>query len=193
MSGPVRRNVAHLTDTEREEFAQALRDVDMQTYADGVSFWDKQDQIHEGTHNHGGNSFVPWHRELVNRFEKLIQQVNPDMAMHYWDWTQDPRAADDGQGGTVNLCTDATLGTANGTVVGTLGSLHNSGNATGARPSFGGPFTSPPVIITRRSLSRVGCRFVQVFVWTVGLLIQASVGGGVAVGWPRMKRSGWAV
>ncbi len=149
MSGPVRRNVAHLTDTEREEFAQALRDVDMQTYADGVSFWDKQDQIHEGTHNHGGNSFVPWHRELVNRFEKLIQQVNPDMAMHYWDWTQDPRAADDGQGGTVNLCTDATLGTANGTVVGTLGSLHNSGNATGARPSFGGPFTSPPVIITR--------------------------------------------
>lgn len=149
MSGPVRRNVAHLTEAERVAFAQALRDVDMQAYADGVSYWDKQDQIHEGTHNHNGNSFVPWHRELVNRFEKLLQLVNPDMALHYWDWTQDPRAADDGQGGTVNLCTDATLGTANGTVVGTLGSLHNSGNASGARPSFGGPFTLPPVIITR--------------------------------------------
>jgi Common central domain of tyrosinase/von Willebrand factor type A domain len=151
MSGPVRRNVAHLSPTEREAYAKALRDIDLQTYADGVSYWDKQDQIHEGTHNHNGNSFLPWHRELCNRFEKLIQQVNPDMALHYWDWTQDPRAADDGTGTgtTVNLCTDATLGTANGTVAGVLAPLHNNGNATGARPSFGGPFTQPPVIVTR--------------------------------------------
>lgn len=149
MSGPIRRNVAHLSNAEREAYAQALRDVDLQAYADGVSYWDKQDQIHEGTHNHDGNSFIPWHRELVNRFEKLVQQVNPDMALHYWDWTQDPRAADDGQGGVVNLCTDATFGTANGIVAGTLGSLHNGGSAAGARPSFGGPFTLPPVVITR--------------------------------------------
>lgn len=119
MSGPIRRNVAHLSNAEREAYAQALRDVDLQAYADGVSYWDKQDQIHEGTHNHNGNSFIPWHRELVNRFEKLVQQVNPDMALHYWDWTQDPRATDDGQGGVVTLCTDATFGTANGIVAGT--------------------------------------------------------------------------
>ena len=149
MAGPVRRNVAHLTAAERQAYAQALRDVDLQAYADGVSYWDKQDQIHEGTHNHQGNSFIPWHRELVNRFEKLIQQVNPDMALHYWDWTQDPRAAGDGQGGTVNLMTDATFGTANGMVAGTLAPLHNGGNAAGARPTFGGPFTQPPVAITR--------------------------------------------
>lgn len=149
MSGPIRRNVAHLSDAERAAYAQALRDVDMQAYADGVSYWDKQDQIHEGTHNHNGNSFVPWHRELVNRFEKLLQQVNPDMALHYWDWTQDPRAADNGQGGTVNLCTDATFGTANGTVAGTLAPLHNNGNPVGARPTFGGPFTLPPQSVTR--------------------------------------------
>jgi len=122
MSGPIRRNVAHLTTAEREAYAQAIRDVDLQTYADGVSFWDKQDQIHEGTHNHGGNSFIPWHRELVNRFEKLLQQVNPDMALHYWDWTQDPRAADDGQGGVVDLTTNTTFGTASGLVAGTLAS-----------------------------------------------------------------------
>jgi hypothetical protein len=149
MAGPIRRNVAHLTAAERQAYAQALRDVDLQTYADGVSYWDKQDQIHEGTHNHGGNSFVPWHRELVNRFEKLLQQVNPDMALHYWDWTQDPRAAADGQGGTVDLMTNATFGTANGMVAGTLAPLHNGGNAAGARPSFGGPFTQPPAAITR--------------------------------------------
>lgn len=149
MAGPIRRNVAHLSIAERQAFAQALRDVDLQNYADGVSYWDKQDQIHEGTHNHDGNSFVPWHRELVNRFEKLIQQVNPDMALHYWDWTQDPRAADDGQGGVVDLMTDATFGTANGAVAGTLAPLHNGGNAAGARPTFGGPFTLPPANITR--------------------------------------------
>lgn len=149
MTGPIRRNVAHLTDAERQAYAQALRDVDLQAYADGVSYWDKQDQIHEGTHNHGGNSFVPWHRELVNRFEKLVQQVDPDMALHYWDWTQDPRAADDGQGGTVNLMTDTAFGTANGMVAGTLAPLHNGGNAAGARPDFGGPFTLPPAEITR--------------------------------------------
>jgi Common central domain of tyrosinase/von Willebrand factor type A domain len=149
MAGPVRRNVAHLTPAERQAYAQALRDVDLQSYADGVSYWDKQDQIHEGTHNHQGNSFIPWHRELVNRFEKLIQQVNPDMALHYWDWTQDLRAADDGQGGTVDLMTNATFGTANGMVAGTLAPLHNGGNTAGARPTFGGPFTQPPAAITR--------------------------------------------
>ena len=149
MTGPIRRNVAHLTDAERLAYAQALRDVDLQAYADGVSYWDKQDQIHEGTHNHNGNSFVPWHRELVNRFEKLLQQVNPEMALHYWDWTQDPRAADDGQGGVVDLMTDDWFGTANGTVEGTLETLHNGGNAAGARPTFGGPFTLPPATITR--------------------------------------------
>ena len=120
MSRPIRRNVAHLTATERAAYAQALRDVDLQLYTDGVSYWDKQDQIHEGTHNHGGNSFIPWHRELVNRFEKLLQQANPDMALHYWDWTTDPRASDDGNGGVVNLCTDPTFGTANGMVAGVL-------------------------------------------------------------------------
>ena len=149
MAGPIRRNVAHLSAAERQAYAQALRDVDLQAYADGVSYWDKQDQIHEGTHNHNGNSFIPWHRELVNRFEKLIQQVNPDMALHYWDWTQDPRAADDGEGGVVDLMTDDTFGTANGTVAGTLAPLHNGGNAAGARPTFGGPFTLPPIDITR--------------------------------------------
>jgi hypothetical protein len=149
MAHPIRRNVAHLSQAERQAYAEALRDVDLQTFADGVSYWDKQDQIHEGTHNHNGNSFVPWHRELVNRFEKLVQQVNPDMALHYWDWTQDPRAADDGQGGVVNLCTDDTFGTANGMVSGTLAPLHNGGDANGARPSFGGPFTQPPQAITR--------------------------------------------
>jgi hypothetical protein len=148
MAKPVRRNFAHLTTTEREQFANAVRQIDLLAYSDGVSYWDKQDQIHQGTHNHGGNSFIPWHRELCNRFENLLQQVDPDVALHYWDWTQDPRAASDGAGGTVNLCTDATMGTANGTVAGTLAPLHNGDVLAGSRDDTGDP-ADPPRVIRR--------------------------------------------
>jgi Common central domain of tyrosinase/von Willebrand factor type A domain len=148
MSVAIRRNVAHLSAADRDAFVAAVRQVDLLSYSDGVSYWDKQDQIHQGTHNHGGPSFIPWHRELCNRFEKLLQQVNPDIALHYWDWTQDPRSADDGQGGTVDLTTNAFFGTANGTVAGVLAPLHNGGAAVGSRNTTGNP-ADPPQTITR--------------------------------------------
>ena len=87
----VRRNFAHLTDAERDAYIAAVKQVDLLAYSDGVSYWDKQDQIHQSTHNHGGNSFLPWHRELVNRYEALLRQADPSVALHYWDWTEDPR------------------------------------------------------------------------------------------------------
>jgi hypothetical protein len=143
----LRKNVAHLTPAERDVFVQAVRQADLLAFSDSVSYWDKQDQIHQGTHNHGGPSFIPWHRELCNRFEKLIQQVNPDTALHYWDWTTDPRSSPDGNGGTVNICTDTFFGTANGTVGGVLAPLHNGGNAAGSRDSTGNPADPPRTIV----------------------------------------------
>ena len=145
---PIRRNIAHLTPAEREQFVDAIRQIDLLAYPDGVSYWDKQDQIHQGTHNHGGNSFIPWHRELCNRFEKLLQQVDPDVALHYWDWTEDPRAASDGSGGTVDICTNDLMGTANGLVAGTLAPLHNGDVLAGSRDATGDP-ADPPRAITR--------------------------------------------
>ena len=56
----------------------------------GVSYWFKQDEIHQATHVHGGPAFLPWHRELCNRFEKLLRNVNKDLSLHYWDWNIDP-------------------------------------------------------------------------------------------------------
>lgn len=58
----------------------------------GVSQWFKQDEIHQATHVHGGPEFLPWHRELCNRFEQLIQSVDPRLSLHYWDWKTDPSA-----------------------------------------------------------------------------------------------------
>ena len=58
MTGPVRRNFAHVTPAERLEYIAAVLQADLNTFSDGVSYWDKQDQIHQVTHNHDGNSFV---------------------------------------------------------------------------------------------------------------------------------------
>jgi hypothetical protein len=65
----------------------------------GVSWWFKQDEIHQATHVHGGPEFLPWHRELMNRFEGLLRQINPQLSLHYWDFTQDPTNVPDGNRG----------------------------------------------------------------------------------------------
>jgi Common central domain of tyrosinase len=64
-------------------------DRDDKPYVGGVSYWFKQDEIHQATHVHGGPAFLPWHRELCNRFEKLLRMANPSISLHYWDWNED--------------------------------------------------------------------------------------------------------
>ena len=64
----------------------------------GVSYWFKQDEIHQATHVHGGPAFLPWHRELCNRFEQLLRKYDDRLRLHYWDWTTDPLKSPDGKG-----------------------------------------------------------------------------------------------
>lgn len=61
-----------------------------QAFEGGVSHWFKQDEIHQATHVHGGPEFLPWHRELVNRFEIMLRQVDSRLSLHYWDFNDDP-------------------------------------------------------------------------------------------------------
>jgi len=112
----IRRNIAHVSQTERTRFKNAIVQLNNLNYPDGTSKWVKQDKIHEATHIHGKESFLPWHRELCNRFEQLLREVDSDLSLHYWDWTEDPRAASDGNGGTINLFTTGFMGEANGVV-----------------------------------------------------------------------------
>jgi hypothetical protein len=35
---------------------------------------------------------MPWHREITNRFEAMIREINPQLSLHYWDFKEDPRA-----------------------------------------------------------------------------------------------------
>ncbi len=119
----IRRNIASVGPTERGLFRDALIALNQRIFPGnrtdsipgGVSWWFKQDEIHKATHVHGGPAFVPWHRELVHRLEQMLRQVNSQLSLHYWDWTQDPRAIPNahlgsGSPGSLNLFTPDFMG-----------------------------------------------------------------------------------
>jgi hypothetical protein len=116
----IRRNIASVDPAVlRDALIELNRRVFPGSRSDavpgGVTWWFKQDEIHQATHVHGGPEFLPWHREIVNRLEALLRQINPQLSLHYWDWTQDPRAianANLGAGatGTLNLFTSDFMG-----------------------------------------------------------------------------------
>src|SRR5215211_5061636 len=95
----VRRNVATISKEERDRLRDAIIALNTRFFyqgnrddaiVGGVSFWFKQDEIHQATHVHGGPAFLPWHRELCNRFERLLRLADPSISLHYWDWKEDP-------------------------------------------------------------------------------------------------------
>lgn len=119
----IRRNIAHVSPTERVLLRDAFKALTTRAFpgnrtdpvAGGVNWWFKQDEIHQGTHVHRGPEFLPWHRETVNRLEAMLRAIDPRLSLHYWDWTQDPRAipgANLGGGttGTLNLFTSDFMG-----------------------------------------------------------------------------------
>lgn len=152
--GPtIRRNIAKVSQAERNKLRDAILQLDARTYPDGVSFWDKQDQIHQATHVHGGPAFIPWHRELINRYEALLKQIDPTVALHYWDWQTDPRSSPDGAPGTVNLFTTGPtgfMGSATGRAGAPLDGFDNGGSFPGSRDDTGDPADPPREI--RRNL-----------------------------------------
>lgn len=64
---------------------------DDKPFPGGVSYWFKQDEIHQATHVHGGPAFLTWHRELCNRFERFLRLAEQEVSLHYWDWNEDPK------------------------------------------------------------------------------------------------------
>lgn len=111
----IRRNIASVDPSERALLRDAFKQLNQRFFPGtrtdspapgGVSWWFKQDEIHQATHVHHGPEFIPWHREIVNRLEQMLRQINPQLSLHYWDWTQDPRNipnANLGGGATGNL------------------------------------------------------------------------------------------
>jgi hypothetical protein len=116
----IRRDVATVTDDERRRLRDAFQQLDTSkyTYPDGVTYWDKQEEVHLGAHAagqdvHGGRAFLPWHREICNRLERRLREVDPQLSLHYWDWTTDPRLNGDGRAA---LFTPEFMGSSSGDI-----------------------------------------------------------------------------
>jgi hypothetical protein len=113
----IRRDISKVSDEERNRFISAIVKLDTtKFFPDGVSYWDKQEDIHKNAHFagvdvHGGPAFISWHRVIVNRLEQLLREVDPVLSLHYWDWTTDPRSTN---GGRTALFTPEFMGNASG-------------------------------------------------------------------------------
>lgn len=154
MTNGIRKNVAKISKDERDRLRDAFIGAGKKLYPDGVSYWHKQDAIHQGTHVHMGVSFLPWHRELCNRLESLLREVDPTVSLHYWDWTTDPRASDNGTGGTTNLFTDIFMGSASGTVSTPFESL--TPPVIIRNVASGAPSPSPPSVQSDEDIISIG-------------------------------------
>lgn len=109
----IRRDISKVSNDERNRFIAAIVKLDTtEFFPDGVSYWDKQEDIHKNAHFsgvdvHAGAAFIPWHRVIVNRLEQLLREVDPALSLHYWDWTTDPRST---AGGRAALFTPEFMG-----------------------------------------------------------------------------------
>jgi len=122
----IRRNIATVSKEERDLFIDAIKQLNQKFYnpngsrndfpAGKVSYWFKQDEIHQSCHVHGCPAFLPWHREMCNRFEGLLRSIHPELSLHYWDWNLDPSNMHDEKGKPVNLFDSNFMGKANGLV-----------------------------------------------------------------------------
>lgn len=139
----IRRNIATVTKEERDRLRDAILALQTKLFPGnktdaipgGVSYWFKQDEIHDGTHVHFCPAFLPWHRELMNRFEAMLQEVDPALSLHYWDWTADPQGLTDSDGNPLNLFTPDFMGNA----IGPGNSLIEIGEPWKSAGFYGGP------------------------------------------------------
>jgi hypothetical protein len=158
----IRRNVAKISAEERYRLIYAFLALDTtKFYPDGVSYWDKQEDVHKNAHAagqdvHVGPAFLPWHRELCNRLEGLLREVDPALSLHYWDWTTDPRT---GAGGGAALLTNEFMGSPSGNAGFPLQNFESSeGAETGNGHNFiwRDVIPGPPVIASDTSITTAG-------------------------------------
>ena len=135
-----RENAATATQAERDLYRDAILDAANQFFpGDPTSFWHKQNHVHVQTPS-GGNpfpihqslTFNPWHREMINRYEVMLQEANPTVKLLYWNWRDHPVS------GPLNFFTPTFMGA--------------SGASSSTVVSIGAPFLpalAPPPV-TRR-------------------------------------------
>jgi tyrosinase len=77
----LRKTYRSLTDVERDRFVQALFQLKANGIVDGFA---QMHASHFFMNIHRSSHFLPWHREMLLRFERRLQQVHPDITIPYW-------------------------------------------------------------------------------------------------------------
>ena len=90
----VRKDQSTLTAQERSDFVDAVLAL-KNKYEDSstVNVYDEFVNIHAAAmtaHSlHVGAGLFPWHRELLDLFERELQTINPQVTIPYWNWAVD--------------------------------------------------------------------------------------------------------
>jgi tyrosinase len=96
----VRKSATTLTSAEKQQFAAALHRMKAMEsqFAPKINAYDYFVELHvqafaSHTGAHMAPGFLPWHRELLRRFEAELRRASgdPEMTVPYWDWT-DPES-----------------------------------------------------------------------------------------------------
>jgi hypothetical protein len=168
-----RKNTSRLRPPETQNIVDAWRCLDANKFypgspgasnppdpnaVGGVSYWDKQQQIHHGFGEHtmdGQNpAFLPWHREFISRHEANLRSCDPIASLPYWDWTTRPDDPANSFDGTPLMTSEVQgwFGSGFGRVGYPFDSFDHAGNATGSREATHNP-ADPPTVISRELAS----------------------------------------
>ncbi len=81
----VRKNANSLTTLERTSFLKALARLNYQADA-----YDRMQKTHHNALDeaHGLHAFLPWHRVFMLDLERMLQAMDPSVALHYWRFDQ---------------------------------------------------------------------------------------------------------
>ncbi|KAL3100929.1 hypothetical protein niasHS_001389 [Heterodera schachtii] len=79
----VRKEYRQLTDEERGKYHAALKAVKASKEYDRLAIIHKN--VDGSGAAHSGPAFLPWHREYLKRYEIVLRQIDPTVALPYWD------------------------------------------------------------------------------------------------------------
>ncbi|MFO2462141.1 tyrosinase family protein [Pseudomonas sp. 15FMM2] len=96
----IRKNIRSLTASEKQAFIDSLLELKRLGEYDKYVHWHHgvmvptvhPDEPQDPDYRNGahlGPAFLPWHREMLMQLETELRGINPEVALPYWDWTED--------------------------------------------------------------------------------------------------------